>query len=277
MSSCVAARKRACLLAVLITLTGPAVAEDETYPNSNVKLDVTLPLQFTTNALQTPTGARSDPFESPDLRLSANWNPTKEIAFSFYGDTNTDAYSRVVSANDAAAVFGSLVTVTSATDKRLSYTINYEHRYVYSGIFKTGLYTGDDILASIAYDLGNPKTGLTLQPSAAAEYLFADDPSKQRYLYTFKVGYEQLVKAPWSVVARPKLRIYEFTDSTNKGRQDIFPSIQVGIKYTLSDSAYIETTVEYDKVFSNMPADKFESFTFSVSLNMSFTLFKDPR
>jgi hypothetical protein len=270
--------QRAWLLAFFVASAGPAIAGEDTYPNSNVKLDLTLPLQLTTNAPQTPTGARSDSYGTPELRLSANWNPTEQLGFSFYSDTNTDAYSRVFSSNDAETVLGALMTVTSAADKRLIYTINYEHRYIYEGIFKTGQYTGDDLLASVAYDFGNPKRGLTLlQPSAAAEYLFADDPSKQRYLYTFKVDYEQVIKAPWSVIATPKLRIYEFTDSTNKGRQDIFPSIQAGIKYALSDSANITTTVEYDKVFSNMPADKYESFTFSVSLNLSLTLFKDPK
>jgi hypothetical protein len=276
MSSCGVARKRACLLAVLITLTGAAVAQEQTSIIPVIKLETTLPLQYSTNSLLASTNARGDTYGSPDFKLSGSWEPIPKImAFSIYADANTDAYSRVTSADGAQALLGSQLTIQN---RKFTYGATYERSNWYNGVFKMRSYTSDDFIAFVGYDLGNENSGLSLTPAFSATFRSADDPAQKQSFYTFKVEYEQkLLIKPWSLVATPKIRLYEFTDSTNKGRQDILVSIFAGIKYALTTEAdkkkemSITTGVRYDHLSSNMPDQKYGNFTVMTSFDMAYT------
>jgi hypothetical protein len=274
MSLCVAAWKRACLLVVVPALMSPTIAQAQTGITPQVTLDVSLPLQHSTNSLLASTNARGDSYTSPDFTLTASWNPTPPVTFKIYADATSDAYSRITSADGAQATLGSQIIIKNGN---FTYSASYEHYNSYDRIFETRLFTADEFAVAARYTFVDAASGLKLKPSVAAAYRFADDPSVKRYLYVLKMEVEQPLMKSWSFVSTPKLRFYEFTESTNKGRQDIIASISAGIKYAFSDNTSITTGVNYDNRSSNMPDKKFGNFTIGASLDMTFDLLNGPK
>jgi hypothetical protein len=252
---------------VLLLKTADAWAQtDRLFPQ--YRLDASLPFQFSTNALLTPTNPQSDFYNSPFLKLSlGNINLNPMLSYSIYATAGPDAFARVRTADDAAATVGGQIQETIG-----NFAVGgiYEHDLIYDGVFRTLLFQSDDLTGFVGYGYSN-STGLTVKPSFAAAYRFADVSSQERFLFTLKAAVTQQLTKEWSVFLTPRLRYYAFTESTSAGRRDIRSGAVGGITYNITADLSTTGSIEYDTRSSNTPGKYFNDTVFLASLDYGHT------
>src|SRR5260221_11289501 len=94
-------------IGAVVALFDATSASGQTYePFSKLRVDASLPLQWNTNSLLTPTNALSDFFVSPSAKLSFLGNLDPTLSYRVYVAGNPDVYTRIRPADDGVATIG---------------------------------------------------------------------------------------------------------------------------------------------------------------------------
>lgn len=171
----------------------------------------------------------------------------KTLTYQVYVGGGPDRYLRVNEANDGGTTLGGRL------DKALgAFTVSgyYESNWIFDGIYRNELFRADDFAAYVGYTYQN-KTGLTIVPSFTSAYRLADDINQDRWLFTFKSAFAQVLSDKIKIVVTPALRYFVFTDGIAAGKRNVIPSLIGAINYKLTDDYGLTGSVEYDRRWSN--------------------------
>jgi hypothetical protein len=261
--------KRIIALALLIGLLFRLdAANAQIYePFSQWRVDASLPLQFNTNSLLTPTNSQSDFFTSPYLKLSALGTLDSTTSYSVYVNGGPDAFARVQTANDALAVAGGKF---QKTFRNFAVGAIYERALVYDGVFRSLLYQANDFSGYVGYGYDNG-AGLTIKPSFLTTYRSADVSSAERFSYTLKADIQQNLTKNVLVFFTPKLKYLAYTAGISSGKRNTDPSILGGLTYNISDDLSLTASVEYDRQWSNVAGNNFANTIFLLSADFGHT------
>jgi len=257
--------KRICVIAgVWLGLFGHAPAYGQAGALfSQFWLDASLPLQFSTNTLQTPANPRSDFWSSPSLKLTAFGTVTPGLTYQTYFYSNPEPYWRVHAAEDAAETFGA--RVDKALNNNFSTGAYYEHTFAFDGVFRSLSYRANDLAGFVAYKYLDSAAGLTVVPTFTTTYRTADDVSRDRFVFNLKATIIQQLTQKWSLMFLPIVKYYVYTDGTNAGRRDLFPSALIELDYSLNNDVTLGASIEFDRRLSNFAAGNFSNVIFLVS------------
>lgn len=251
---------------VCLALCGHTPAYGQTDALFNTfRIESSLPIKYTTNSLLAPTNTRADSYLSPSMQFSALGMIDKTLTYQVYVGGGPDSYQRVKEANGAASTIG------ASLDKTLSaFTVGgyYESNWIFDGIYRNELFRADDLAGYVSYKYQNT-TGLTVVPTFTTAYRRADDINQDRWLFTLKSAFKQVVSDKISILITPGVRYFVFTDGTAAGKRNVIPSIVGAINYKLTDDVGLTGSVEYDRRWSNRPGLDFTNVIFLASVNFA--------
>jgi hypothetical protein len=259
--------KRICIfLGAWLALFGQAPANGQAGALfETFRIESSLPLQFGTNALLTPTNAKSDFYLSPSMQFTALGTIDKTLSYQVYIGGGPDGYLRVKAANDGAT------TVGARLDKALgAFTVSgyYESNWIFDGIYRNELFRADDFAGYVSYMYQN-STGLTVTPSFTTTYRRADDINQDRWLFILKSPFNQKVSDKISISLTPALRYFVFTDGTAAGKRNVIPSVVAAVNYKLTNDVGLTGSVEYDRRWSNRVGNDYTNVIFLASVNFA--------
>jgi len=220
---------------------------------------------WTDNALFSRDNRLADFYLEPDVSVRLDGRFSPDLAWRIYARTEVDRFARVRDGDEAFALVGARLT-QSLNDWRLS--LGVENRYVFAGVFQELAFTAQDTIASVSrnVELGR----VTLTPTVAGVYRFADLPEARRFRLDLILGIEARLNERWSIVSTPFIEGYWFTDGANAGRRDWISSASLGLKYNISDSVSLTSNVAYEVRASNMPLRNYHSLDIGPRLNFAF-------
>jgi hypothetical protein len=220
---------------------------------------------WTDNVLFSRDNRLSDFYLEPDVSVRLDGRFSPDLAWRIYARTEVDRFARVRDGDEAFALVGARLT-QSLSDWRL--TLGVENRYVYAGVFQQLAFTAEDTIASVSrnFELGR----ITLSPTVAGVYRFADLPEARRFRLDFILGIEARLNERWSIVSTPFIEGYWFTDGLNAGRRDWISSASLGLKYNISDSVSLTSNVAYEVRTSNVPLRNYHSLDIGPRLSFAF-------
>ena len=258
--------KKICVIAgVCMALFGQAPAYGQAGALfSQFQLDASLPLQFSTNTLLTPTNPKSDFWSSPSLKLSAIGWLDPSLKYQTYFFSNPEPYWRVHAAEDASEIFGARIDKT--LQNNFSTGAYYEHGFVFNGLYNSVAFQANDFAGFVAYTYVDKVAGLTVVPTFTTTYRLADDVSQDRVVFNLKATIIQQLTDKWSLMLLPILKYYAYTDGTNAGKRNLYPSALVELDYSLNNDVTLGGSIEYDRQWSNFAASNFTNVTFLVSV-----------
>jgi hypothetical protein len=100
-----------------------------------------------------------------------------------------------------------------------------------------------------------------------------EDLVVQRYLYYFKVDFEQKLIDRWSFIVTPRVRFYDYL-GTQSGRHDWVYSASAGLRRNITEGLDFSTTVGYEDRVSNLPRKGYDTWTVQASLDFSYTILR---
>ncbi len=239
------------------------------------KVEASLPLQFSTNALQTPTNVQSDFWSSPSLKLSALRTVDSSLGYQIYFYSNPEPYRRVHAAEDAAETFGARFDKT--LDKNFSTGAYYEHTFIFNGLYQSTAYQANDFAGFVGYTYEDKKAGFSFAPVLTAAYRAADDVSQDRFSLKLKADITQKLPDNWKVTVTPGLRYYGFTDGTNAGAWTLLSFLVAELDYNINDDVALGWSVEFDRQRSNVAANNFTNVIFLASISFGHTYDLPPK
>lgn len=240
----------------------------ERAPTLGLSIDGSASTAFTDNTYRNPQG-RSDFLTSPYLKLSAAGRLVPNLTYSLYASGGFDKYA---TRGDADSTFAALGASLRRRWGPFHIGASYERSRAYDGIFGPFLYTAHDVSASAGYNYIGPGTRLKIRPGMTVAHRSADDPSAQRFVYSFKVDIEHRLVERWWLTLTPRVRFYHFTSSTNAGRQDTLSSISGGLRYSFNDDLSLSATAGYETRTSTKDDKRFDNFGAGASIDFSYNL-----
>ena len=118
---------------------------------------------------------------------------------------------------------------------RIRVGISIERNHAFDGIFGPFLYVAHDLGDLSQLSLHRRGQDLRLRPGVSISRRFADDPSQESYVVSFKVDLERKLTEKWWVTLTPRIRYQHFLGGDNQGRQDTIYSISTGLRYSIND------------------------------------------
>ena len=107
---------------------------------------------------------------------------------------------------------------------------------------------------------------------------FADDPSEDSFIYSFKLDAERKLAEKWWWTLTPRIRRQHFLGGDNIGRVDTIYSISTGVRYAINDYFQISAGFGYDHRESTTGQPGVTTASASVSsLDFSHTFASLPR
>ena len=261
------------LVGVVLLATAASAQTGERMPTLAFGVDGSLPLSTSDTTYRNPRG-RSDYQTSPYLRLSASGKLVPDLSYSFYASGGFEKYPF---RQDADNTYASLGTSLTRRWGPLSAGVSYERNYAFDGIFGQYLYASNDVGIYSSYHWTDPAKIVRLKPGFSMSRRFADDPSEDSFVYSFKLDAERKVAERWWLTLTPRVRRQHFLGSENDGRVDTIYSISTGARYTISDHFQISAGIGYDHRESTAETKRYDNFSFGVSLDFSHTFASFPR
>ena len=226
------------------------------------RIDASLPLQFGTNVLLTPTNGKSDFYLSPSMQFTAMGSFDKTLAYQVYIGGYPDGYSRIFSANDGNTTLGARLDKTLGAFMISGF---YESNWIFDGIYRNELFRADDFAGYVGYTY--QYKDLTVVPSFTTFYRLADDITQNRWLFLLKAQATLDLSKQLSISFTPAARYYVFTDGISQGKQNFFPSAVAAITYKLNGDVSLVGSLEYDRRWSNRAGNDFTDVIFLASVN----------
>jgi hypothetical protein len=252
---------------VLSVVSGGAA---ERMPTLALGIDGSLALNSSDNTYRNP-GGRSDYLTSPYLRLSASGKLTADLSYSFYA---TGGFEKYPSRQDADNTYASLGTSLTKKWGDLALGGYYERNNAFDGIFGRFLYSSNEVGTYGRYSYTDARDVARLKPGFAISRRFADDPSEDSFVYSFKLDAERKLAEKWWWTVTPRIRRQHFLGGENTDRVDTIYSLSTGVRYTINEHFQISAGFGYDHRESTMAGRGYDNFNVGISLDFSHTFAK---
>jgi hypothetical protein len=263
-------RKQFVLLVFAIFEFGGVAQAGEQIRTPELKLDGSIPLQYSTNVTRSSQNRVSDWYISPYLKLSASGELLDDVRYSFYGSTGDDKYDRITSSDFSAATAGFDVKQRFGA---FEVGGSIERNYFYDGIYNKQFDTANDFSLFLRYAYVNSAGTAKVRPSMAFTVRTGDDFSVKRDLFNFKVDFERKIADGWWVFLTPRLRVYDYVNR-DSGRNDVISSASVGLRYDITKDISLTSGIGYESRTSGLSGHNYNGMIAGVSLDFSYALFK---
>jgi hypothetical protein len=231
-----------------------------------VSLVGTLAPTWTDNAFFSHDDRRSDWFLNSDVSLRLDGRLAPDWAYRFYVRSDLDAFSRETDANASTALWGA----------RLSHDIAgwtasaiFENRYDFLGIYDTHNFTAYDVKGALSRNF-TVNEALIFSPFIQARYRFADQGFAEYFRLDLALGIEAKLNERWSIVSSPFFEAFWFTKDVNSGRRDQIYSASLGVKYNITPTVDLTTSVAFEERFSNVAIRRYQNVDIGPRLNFAF-------
>lgn len=263
-------RKQFVLLVLALFELGAVAEAGEQIRTPELRLDGSIPLQYSNNVTRSPQNKVSDWYVSPYLKLSATGELISDVRYSLYASSGVDQYERIVGSNFSAATAGfELKQRFGAFEVGGS----IERNYFYDGFYTQQFDTANDFSLFLRYAYVNSAETAKVRPSMTFTTRTSDNFTVQRDLFNFKVDLERKIADGWWAFLTPRLRVYDFVNRQS-GRIDVISSISTGLRYDVTKDISLTSGVGYESRTSGVSGRNYNSMIVGVSLDFSYTLFK---
>ena len=225
----------------------------------------TLAPLYTNNAFQTPGDAQSDVYFEPDVSLRLDGKLAPNTSYRFYARSDFSAFSRLNGADSSLARFGLRLT-QDISDWQLGAT--YENRLAFDGIFEGQPRIANDLQATLARNFAYGR--LIVAPFLRARQRFSEIPEARRFRLDLAVALEYELGPKWALVSRPFYEMNWFEAGLNEGRRDEYYSVDIGLRYQISDRLNLTTSIVNEIRNSNAPGRDFNMIEIGPSLDFVF-------
>jgi hypothetical protein len=220
---------------------------------------------WTDNAFFSRDDHKSDWFVNTDVSLRLDGRFTPDLSYRLYARTESDVFSREKEANDAVALWGARLTQNIAGWRA---SVIYENRYAYAGFYEDYLFTANDIRLALSRDF--TISNVILSPSIQGRYRFSNLAEAEYYRLDLVLGIEAKLNERWSIVSSPFFEAYRFTSGLNSGRVDQIYSANLGLKYNISPSVSLTTSVAFEERVSNVAFRHYQNVDIGPKLDFAF-------
>jgi hypothetical protein len=220
---------------------------------------------FTDNALFTRDNRRSDFYYEPDVSVRLDGSLTSDLSYRIYARAQYEAFATEKDGNAAIARLGARLTENLDGWR---FSIIYENRYDFDGVYRDLAFTSNDVMGSVARDFH--VSNLTLSPLLLLTYRFSDLAEARRWRFDAVLGIEYKLDSKWSIVSTPLIEAYWFTDGLNAGRKDQIYSVDLGLKYNFTGNVSLTTDVLYEARTSNVPLRRYRDVRIGPRLDFAF-------
>lgn len=220
---------------------------------------------FTNNALFSRDNRKSDVYYEPDISVRLDGFLTNDLSYRLYVRSQYEAFSREKEGNSAVARLGGRLTENW---NGWRFSVIYENRYGFDGIFRDFAVTSHDVMGSVTR--GFQIDNVALSPLLLLTYRFSDLAEARRWRFDAILGIELKLDPKWSIVSTPLFEAYWFTDGLNSGRRDELYSVDVGLKYNFAGNLALTTTVLYEARTSNVARRHYRDLRICPRLDFAF-------
>jgi Putative beta-barrel porin 2 len=220
---------------------------------------------FTNNALFSRDDRRSDFYYEPDVSVRLDGYLTNDLSYRLYARSQYDAFATEKDGNAAVARMGGRLTENWDGWR---FSIIYENRYDFDGVYRDLAFTSNDVMGSVARDFR--VSNVTLSPLLLLTYRFSDLAEARRWRFDAVLGIEVKLDPKWSIVSSPLFEAYWFTDGLNSGRQDQLYSADIGLRYSFASNLSLTTTVLYEVRTSNVAVRQYKDLRVGPRLDFAF-------
>jgi hypothetical protein len=220
---------------------------------------------FTNNALFSRDDRRSDFYYEPDVSVRLDGYLTNDLSYRLSARSQYDAFATEKDGNAAVARMGGRLTENWDGWR---FSIIYENRYDFDGVYRDLAFTSNDVMGSVARDFR--VSNVTLSPLLLLNYRFSDLAEARRWRFDAVLGIEVKLDPKWSIVSSPLFEAYWFTDGLNSGRQDQLYSADIGLRYSFASNLSLTTTVLYEVRTSNVAVRQYKDLRVGPRLDFAF-------
>jgi hypothetical protein len=220
---------------------------------------------FTDNALFSRNDRRADVYYEPDVSVRLDGYLTNDLSYRVYARSQFDAFATEKDGNAAIARLGGRLTQNS---NGWRFSVIYENRYDFDGVYRDLAFTSNDVMGSVARDFR--VNNVTLSPLALLTYRFSDLAEARRWRFDAVLGIEVKLDPKWSIVSTPLFEAYWFTDGLNSGRRDQLYSADIGLRYSFASNLSLTTSVLYEVMESNVAARRYRDLRVGPRLDFAF-------
>jgi hypothetical protein len=178
---------------VSVVLFAVSASAAERMPTLAFGVDGSVSLNNSDTTYRNPRG-RSDYLTSPYLRLSASGKLVPDLSYSFYASGGFEKYPY---RQEGDNTFASLGTSLIRKWGNLSLGGYYERNHALDGIFGRFPYASNDVGIYGRHNYSNAADVVRLKPGVAISRRFADDPSEDSFIYSFKLDAERKIVEKW--------------------------------------------------------------------------------
>jgi len=225
----------------------------------------TLSPLYTNNAFQTPDGAQSDVYFEPDISLRLDGRLAPSTSYRFYARSDFSAFARLNDADSSLARFG-LRLAQDISDWQLA--ASYENRLAFDGVFEGEPRIANDLQATLARNFAFGR--LIVAPLLRVRQRFSEVPEARRFRLDLAVALEYELGPKWALVSRPFYEMNWFEAGLNEGRRDAYYSVDIGLRYQISDGLNLTTSIVNEIRNSNAQGRDFNMIEIGPSLDFVF-------
>lgn len=220
---------------------------------------------FTDNALFSRDNRKSDVYYEPDISVRLDGFLTNDLSYRLYVRSQYEAFLQEKDGNAAIARLGGRLTENW---NGWRFSIIYENRYRFDGVYRDLASTAHDVLGSVArnFQIDN----VTLAPLLLLTYRFSDLAEARRWRFDAVLGIEVKLDPRWSIVSTPLFEANWFSDGLNSGRRDELYSVDIGLKYNFASNLALTTTVLYEARTSNVALRHYTDFRIVPRFDFAF-------
>lgn len=264
--------RRSIVLLPLLGLSGASAAElnlaDMTTSNVSVpswSVVGSVSPTFTDNALFRRDDRRSDAYYEPDVSARLDGYLNSDLSYRLYARSQYDAFATEEDGNAAVVRLGGRLTENWDGWR---FSIIYENRYDFDGVYRDLAFISNDVMGSVARDFRI--NDVMLSPLLLLTYRFSDLAEARRWRFDAVLGIEVKLDPKWSIVSTPLFEAYWFNDGLNSGRQDQLYSADIGLRYSFASNVSLTTTALYEVRTSNVAVRRYRDLRVGPRLDFAF-------
>jgi hypothetical protein len=220
---------------------------------------------FTDNALFSRDDRRPDVYYEPDVSARLDGYLNNDLSYRLYARSQYDAFATEKDSNVAVARLGGRLTENWDGWR---FSIIYENRYDFDGVYRDLAFISNDVMGSVARDFRI--NNVTLSPLLLLTYRFSDLAEARRWRFDAVLGIEVKLDPKWSIVSTPLFEAYWFNDGLNSGRQDQLYSADIGLRYSFASNLSLTTTALYEVRTSNVAVRRYRDLRVGPRLDFAF-------
>jgi Putative beta-barrel porin 2 len=187
------------------------------------------------------------------------------LSYRLYARSQYEAFATEKDSNVAIARLGGRLTENWDGWR---FSIIYENRYDFDGVYRDLAFISHDVMGSVARDFR--VNNVTLSPLLLLTYRFSDLAEARRWRFDAVLGIEVKLDPKWSIVSTPLFEAYWFNDGLNSGRQDQLYSADIGLRYSFASNVSLTTDVLYEVRTSNVAARRYRDLRVGPRLDFAF-------